>query len=185
MTSRVRVEPLAPESAGDAGTMSALSDLVNRVYAVAEDGLWLDGAARTSPAEVSRLTRAREIVVARLDGHIVGSVRVQHVSGELSELGMLVAAPRWRGAGVGAALVRFAEQHSRAEGRHVMQLELLVPREWSHPSKEFLAGWYGRLGYRLVRVDTVDEAHPDLAPRLATPCDFRVYHKDLREYRTR
>ena len=92
---------------------------------------------------------------------------------------MLVAAPAHRGTGVGRELVRFAEEHA---GRPVMQLELLVPREWSHPSKEFLAGWYGRLGYRPVRVDTVDESYPDLAPLLTTPCYFRVYHKDLGEY---
>jgi hypothetical protein len=28
-----------------------------------------------------------------------------------------------------------------------MQLELLVPRDWRHPSKEFLKSWYGRRGY--------------------------------------
>ena len=48
------------------------------------------------------------------------------------------------------------------------------------PSKVFLATWYGRLGYRLVRTGIIEEAYPHLAPLLATPCDFEVYHKDLR-----
>ena len=178
----MNIDRLPPEAAADGATMSAVSDLINRVYKVAEDGLWVDGAARTNPAEVAALTRAGEIVVARVDGRLVGSVRIRVLGDELSEFGMLVSAPEDRGTGVGRELVRFAERQSRSGGRHVMRLELLVPREWSHPSKEFLAGWYGRLGYRLTSVGTVDEAYPELAPLLATPCDFRIYHKDLREY---
>jgi hypothetical protein len=61
-----------------------------------------------------------------------------------------------------------------------MRLGLLVPREWSHPSKEFLADWYGRIGYKVVRTGPVEETHPHLAPLLATPCDFLTHEKNLR-----
>ena len=54
-----------------------------------------------------------------------------------------------------------------------------MPRTWSHPSKVFLASWYGRIGYTIARKGTIDEAYPHLAPLLATACDFVVYHKDL------
>jgi hypothetical protein len=30
---------------------------------------------------------------------------------------------------------------------------------WSHPSKEFLKGWYCRRGYRLVRTRRIDDAY--------------------------
>jgi hypothetical protein len=60
-----------------------------------------------------------------------------------------------------------------------MQLELLVPRTWSHPVKEFLRRWYTRIGYRQVRTARLEEAYPALQPRLATPCDFLIYHKAL------
>ena len=60
-----------------------------------------------------------------------------------------------------------------------MQLELLVPREWTHPSKQFLADWYDRLGYRVTQRADLAEDYPHLAPSLATPCDFLVYRKDL------
>jgi hypothetical protein len=60
-----------------------------------------------------------------------------------------------------------------------MQLELLVPRNWKHPAKEFLAAWYGRMGYRLTHVGAAAEHLPKHAPLLATTCDFRLYHKDL------
>ena len=60
-----------------------------------------------------------------------------------------------------------------------MQLELLLPREWKHPSKEFLKAWYGRIGYRLIRTTTIDDSYPHLAPLLITPCDFAIYEKPL------
>ena len=52
MSSRIHVDRLGPTAADDPETMSALSDLVNKVYAAAEEGLWLDGAARTGDATV-------------------------------------------------------------------------------------------------------------------------------------
>jgi hypothetical protein len=35
------------------------------------------------------------------------------------------------------------------------------------------------MGYRPVRSGTIDEAYPNLAPLLATPCDFLIYRKEL------
>lgn len=66
------IERLPASAATDADMMAEVSGLVNRVYKVAENGLWRDGAARTDAAEVVELTRAGEIVGARLDGQLVG-----------------------------------------------------------------------------------------------------------------
>jgi GNAT superfamily N-acetyltransferase len=98
---------------------------------------------------------------------------------QLGEFGMLVADPAHRGTGIGRDLVSFSEDWCRRQGRAVMQLELLAPREWTHPVKPFLDAWYTRIGYRPVRTGTIDEAYPHLDPLLATPCDFVIYHKPL------
>jgi len=174
----VRITPAA--SAGDAALASQLAALVNSVYAVAEEGLWADGTPRTTPAEMAELIATGQIAVARAEERIVGAVRVQRLDTGQGELGMLVADPAHRGAGVGRGLVRFAERWSREQGLGTMQLEVLVPRHWSHPSKEFLKAWYPRLGYHPVRTGQIQESYPELAPLLATPCDFIIYHKNLR-----
>ncbi|MFB4284141.1 GNAT family N-acetyltransferase [Nonomuraea sp. MTCD27] len=173
------IRRLPAGAAADDGLMAELADLVNEVYAVAEEGLWADGVARTSVAEVAGYVKAEEIAVALVDGRIAGCVRVREVDGDTSEFGMLAASPRHRGSGLGRELVRCAERLGRAEGRGVMQLELLVPRDWPHPSKEFLAAWYGRIGYRPVATGVVERDYPHLAPYLATPCHFVIYRKDL------
>jgi GNAT superfamily N-acetyltransferase len=91
----------------------------------------------------------------------------------------LVADPDARGTGIGRALLDFAEDQSRDSGMRAIQLELLVPREWQHPSKEFLKSWYGRRGDQLVRTISLDDTHPHLAPLLATPCNLEVHEKPL------
>ena len=173
------VGPLDGAASRDAGLVEELTRLVNDVYATAERGLWRDEATRTTATELAALIAARQIAVASRDGHIVGSVHVHQISHDTSEFGMLVAAPDHRGAGVGRTLVDFAERHSREHGLRAIQLELLVPREQEHPSKEFLKSWYGRIGYRLIRTRSVDDTHPHLAPLLATPCDVQVHEKPL------
>ena len=173
----VEIELLARDAGDDA--VAEVTDLVNRVYAVAEEGLWRQGTPRTTRSETAEFVRAGEIAVARLDGRIVGSVRIQQLDGGVGEFGMLAADPGHRGAGIGGGLIRFAERLSRERGSGTMQLELLVPKDWTHPTKKFLHEWYTRLGYRVVRTGSIDEQYPALAPRLATPCDFVIYHRKL------
>jgi GNAT superfamily N-acetyltransferase len=179
MSGAIAVRLLEGTAGTDADLVERLTGLVNRVYASSERGLWHNGATRTNAAELAGLVEAEEIAVATVDGRLAGAVRVHDVSDVTAEFGMLAAAPEHRGIGVGRALVDFAERHSRARGRQTMRLELLVPRAWRHPSKVFLDAWYRRLGYRVTRTTSVESSEPELAPLLATPCEFLVYEKRL------
>ena len=175
--SAISVRLLGPDDAGLAGR---LADLVNVVYAASEAGLWRDGTQRTDAVEMGELVAAGEIAVATMDGDVAGSIRVHDVAEDASEFGILAGDPQRRGVGVGTALVAFAEAASRDRGMRAMQLELLVPREFDHPSKVFLDDWYRRIGYRVIDRRTPEESHPQLEPLLATPCDFLLYEKPLR-----
>ncbi len=178
---QITVDLLEPEAGTEAALADELSALVNDVYAVAEKGLWRDGTTRTSPRDLGELIAAGEILVASTpDRGIVGCVRVHDVAEDTSEFGILVAAPDQRGTGIGRALLDEVERRSRDRGLGAVQLELLVPREWNHPVKEFLTSWYGRRGYGLVRTTTLDGPYPHLAPLLATPCDLQIRRKELR-----
>lgn len=178
-TQQLQIELLTAAASDDHPLVDTITKLVNQVYSEAEWGLWELGAVRTSAAEMAGMIRDSTIAVARLAGRIVGCIRVQRLHTGEGEFGLLVADPRLRGIGIGRELVRFAEQTCRHDGLTTIQLELLVPRHWTHPSKEFLAAWYTRIGYRLVRTGSLEDSYPSLAPMLATPCDFAIYHKDL------
>jgi GNAT superfamily N-acetyltransferase len=170
---------LEASDAHDAQLVDRLTGLINDVYKRAESGLWRNGATRTTASELAELIAGCQIAVAVRDGKLAGSVRVHDVSDDASEFGMLVAAPEQRGTGVGRALLDFAERQGRERGRRAMRLELLLPRAWEHPSKEFLKAWYGRRGYRLSHIGHIDDAYPHLAPLLATPCDLAIFEKPL------
>jgi GNAT superfamily N-acetyltransferase len=176
---QIEIGLLEPDAARDPALVEELTRLVNDVYAVAEEGLWKPGSDRTNATELEGFIESGEIAVARVDGALVGAVRMQAVAEDTGEFGMLVADPERRGIGIGRELVAFAEGHYREGGMRAMQLELLVPREWEHPNKVFLDGWYRRIGYRVIRSTTLDEAYPELEPLLATPCKFVIYEKPL------
>ncbi|WP_051343242.1 GNAT family N-acetyltransferase [Pseudonocardia spinosispora] len=177
MGNPVEIAVVPAEASAD--VVAQLTELINTVYAVAEEGLWRLGAARTSVEEMTSLVGAGEIVAALLDDEIVGAMRLRELDSRTAEFGMLVAAPDRRGFGIGRQLVRFAETGAMADGLEIMQLELLVPVEWNHPSKDFLASWYTRMGYRVVSRGTVEASYPPLAPLLATRCEMLTWHRNL------
>lgn len=168
-----------PSLSGDEAFVGAVADLVNEVYEAAEKGIWIDGTDRTSPPEIAAMIAAGELVVARDGRLVVGAMRLQRLPTGEGEFGMLVAHPERRGAGIGRDLIAYAESWARSEGLTTMQLELLYPSTWTHPVKQFLHEWYTRLGYRVVAHGDLATDYPALVPRLATACDFLVFHKPL------
>jgi GNAT superfamily N-acetyltransferase len=173
------IRMLEPAAADDERLVGGLTDLVNGVYAAAEEGLWRDGATRITAAELAGLVGGGEIAVAERDGAITGIVRVHDVAPDIGEFGLLAADPAHRGVGIGRALVDFAEAQARERGLPTMQLELLVAVGWTHPGKRVLRDWYARRGYRLAASRRVEEIRPHLTPLLATPCAFEVHRKAL------
>ncbi|WP_156520778.1 hypothetical protein [Oceanobacillus sp. Castelsardo] len=57
---------------------------------------------------------------------------------------------------------------------------MLVPQNGSHSSKSILENWYVRIGYRPVRMETIEALFPDLAQMLAVPSMFVVFQKELK-----
>lgn len=145
--------------------------IINAAYHAGEPGIWSEGWTRTNAAAIAELIERGEIAVARVDGRVVGSVRVRRLDEHTAELGMLSVDPQAFGTGTGRALLAFAEQHY---GTDYMQLELLVPRGDPHPHKERLHEWYSRLGYEEISRRAFVE------PLLAAPADLRTYRKSLR-----
>ena len=165
----------------DLGTdkIKRLSDLINDVYDDAESGMWKRNGVRTNPAEVERLLRAQALILAEIDGALGGSVRVNLMRDGVGEFGMLVADRKYRGKGIGSALVKHAEKWARERECHTMRLELLTPRHWTHPSKDFLRQWYAKIGYAPQTTEPLESMYPELVPELATECDFTVWHQSL------
>jgi ribosomal protein S18 acetylase RimI-like enzyme len=173
------VQVLAAGAADDEAVVVGLVRVINRAYAVGEEGLWLDGGARITPAEIAEAVRRGDIVAARLDGEIVACASVRMLDATTADLGLISVDPDRQGEGLGREVVRAAEELMHARGVATAQLEVLVPTGWVHPWKVRLREWYERLGYRVVRTAPFDEVAPQLRPHLATPCEFLIFRKPL------
>ena len=160
-----------------------VTQLINDVYVVAENGLWkkVDGRPpdRVSRDEIALAMARGGVLIARDREGIVGSVCVKLLRDDLAEFGMLVSHPERRGCGIGSALVSAAEDWGRSQGCSTMQLELLQPCDRSHAVKSFLHDWYTRLGYRPKGTVPFEHDFPHLVEELLVPCDFTQYRKEL------
>jgi GNAT superfamily N-acetyltransferase len=176
--SELRIERLDPAETSSE-LIENLTRLVNDVYASAEQGLWREHVTRTNRHELAGLIAAGEVVVARTGEGVVGMVRAYDRDACTGGFGMLAVDHAERGLGIGRALIDEIEREAGERARTAMQLELLVPTGWRHPSKEFLAAWYGRRGYRKVATSTMETVYPRLAPLMVTPCELQIYRKNL------
>ena len=167
-------------TSGDEVVVPELVSLINRAYVAGEAGLWRDEPpGRTDAREIAEAVRAGHMLVARVDGRIVGCLRTRPLDATTATLGLVGVDPAAWGGGVGRALVDAAEDLARSGGATTMQLELLVPRTGTHPDKERLRQWYTRRGYTVTRRVPFEDYVPQAAPFLAAPADILLFTKPL------
>jgi GNAT superfamily N-acetyltransferase len=175
----MRISFAGPRDADDQWFVGRIATVVNRAYAVAEAGLWQGEAVRTSPEKVAEDVRDGAIVVAEVEGTIVGSVKTFLLDERTGWFGALGVDPDQGSRGVGGALVAFVEDHAAQAGASVMQIEILLPLG-GHVHTDWLRGWYEKRGYEIhgLPVD-YSQFDPDTAPDLALPVQVAVMRKRL------
>ncbi|KAJ9144103.1 hypothetical protein NKR23_g6222 [Pleurostoma richardsiae] len=192
---RVGFPASAAAAADDADLVKHLTLVVNAVYAEDERAIWEPATAfvRTNEEQVAQYLRDGELALAwrTEDGEpasasvpgasrVMGCMRLHRMDSRTYQIGMLVSDPRFRGAGVGRELMRFAEAHAKENGAEVAQVELLVPQHFVHPFKVRLEAWYTRLGYELTGTGDFAVTYPQLVSILSGPTTFKIMEKPLR-----
>ena len=161
-------------------TCSYIASLVNLVYGQAEAEFWKpDTSSRTTAEEIHKFIDNGDMLIAELDGILVGVCKIGLRDGNIAEFGMLCADPKFRNIGIGRDMVEFAENWGREKGAKQMRLELLTPRVGENASKEFLKKWYSRIGYKPSESTPFEEVSPHRMDDFAIQCDFTVWLKDL------
>lgn len=146
---------VAPYSAADRGAVLALAPRLGVGVAEWRAGDSVETAVRGWVEEsISAVDNARAVLVARVDGVVVGVVTVceqEHWSGQVDAyVGELVTAESFEGRGVGRALLGRAEEWARARGLARVTLE-------TGAGNSRARAFYARQGYqdeevRLTRV---------------------------------
>lgn len=158
-----------------------LCQLVNRVYQVAEAGIWKGNVERTDIQSMVKMLESKALLIAQIGIKLVGCVNVNLFNEDLAGFGMLVTDPEYRGLGIGKKLIAAAEAWAVDKGRKMMRLEILTPRNHTDAGKEFLKNWYTKMGYVLHSIEDFGLLYLEKASDLAVKCDYVIYHKLLQQ----
>lgn len=163
----------------DENQVGFLVSMINQVYQESEGDIWKAEHERISLPRMLEIIAKGELLLAVTDSEICGCIHLEPMDDVMAKFKMLVANPKFKGQGIGSMLVNYAEEVARVNGANKMQLELLVPTEFSHPDKVFLKNWYTRIGYQKIAEHAVDYADARLSALLKTGCVAEIYHKIL------
>lgn len=121
---------------------------------------------RTNPAGVRDYMRKGTFLLVREAQNLVGCVYLEP-RGKRFYLGLLAVEPARQHAGIGAHLMRLAEDHCRAAGATGIDLRIVNVRTE-------LPAWYQRFGYR-------ESGTAPFPPEAKTkvPCHFVIMSKEL------
>src|SRR5262245_19988022 len=110
-----------PWRKAEATDAEQIAALVNAAFRV--ERFFIEGD-RTNPAQVSTLLETGDFLLAEADGSLIACVYVE-LRGESGYFGLLAVDPTRQGQGLGGRLVAAAEEHCRAAGCRVMELQIV------------------------------------------------------------
>ena len=157
-------------------------EIMHHAYSVTEIDILGENYSRMDVDEFQELIDREELIVARIDGEIVGSIHAYSISENTYCFGLFSAAFEKKGLGIGRALITAAENTAIKNGASFMELEILKPRDHDIDVKINLKNWYERLGYELFQSTSFEARKPDKiekALKLIQPCVFDCYRKKL------
>ena len=93
-----------------------LYKLMLHAYAVTEVEIWGENYSRMSENEFKSIIERGELILAELDGEVVGSIHVYPLTENTFAFGLLSADFDKKGLGIGRALISAAESHAKEMG---------------------------------------------------------------------
>ena len=158
-------------------------EILRHAYAVTEIDIWGENYSRVSLVEFTDLIQSGEVILARIENEIVGSIHTFEISTDSFSFGLLSVDFAHKGKGIGRMLISATEKRAIESGATFMELEILKPRDTEVPIKKVLHDWYLRLGYVYTNTFSFLERKPDKfekAKKLIAPAVFDCYRKKIR-----
>lgn len=178
---QIHIEP-ADVKCMDETEIQRTYQLVLDAYAATEEEIWGKNYVRMPLDEYLEILKNGEVLIARENNRIVGTIYVHRLSETHFGFGLLASDFALRGQGIGRRLIQAAEDVARLNGASRMVLEILRPRDVELPFKTVLAAWYERLGYQKVKTMSfldLKSEKVEKAKQLKVPAVFDVYQKSL------
>ncbi len=158
-----------------------LVEIINAIYLASEGELWPhDGSYfRITLSEIKDFIKKGHLRFAMIADKIVGVIKIHRKEDNLGCFGLLSVDPNYRNLKIGSKLIQIAEQWCVSSGLSCIELELLVPREFSLKDKEMLRKWYSQIGYKLIAIEPFESLYPSHKDLIQVPCNFEIMRKSL------
>lgn len=157
-----------------------LCSIVNTVYDETEGDLFLGGMSRrTNPRKLQELSEAGSLYAAMEGNKPAGMIVISYPEENVADFSMLAVGPKFQGQGLARQIMDFAESTAKDSGAVKVEAVLLQPASGNHSYKEFLKGWYTRLGWEEDGELPFSSRYPKAAARTKTPCKLIRITKSL------
>ena len=164
---------------GDAVQRKKLHEILILAYALTEVEVLGDNYVRITFDEYNDLIEKDEILMALWNNEVVGGIHYYERRAGVYSFSLLCADFDKSGLGIGRALIDRVEADAKADGAHLIELEILRPKGIEVPFKIRISDWYKRLGFMYTHSQNFAEIRPDKAVNLVNPSDFDYYQKQI------
>ena len=158
---------------------SILMELVNGVYDVCEQHLWLENHKRLTEEMFEFYHSNQELLVAERCDIIVGCVVMSSVDDGAKDMSMLVIRPEFQRLGIGNLLGSYVIDSALKDKCRCVRVESLYPSHQPDPWKQTLIKWYKSLGFQFVKNVDIAEQFPDFVNHLAVEATFSIFEKSI------
>jgi predicted N-acetyltransferase YhbS len=149
-------------------------------YELTEEEIWGKQYVRLFYNEFKKLIEEGTLFIAFLNEKVVGCINVYPKNKNTYGFGLLAVDIKYTGQGIGAALIKAAEEEAVKNGATQMQIEILRIKKLDVPHKVILADYYKRLGYEYTHSDDCSCLIPEWKYKLLVePSNFDFYTKKL------
>lgn len=156
-----------------------LYQIIIKAYADTESEMWGKNYVRVSKIDFQNFINDDKVLVAFLDGSVVGGLRYYAADKDTWSFGLFGADFTKSRLGIGRALISEVETLAVAAGAKKIKIEILRPANFELPIKKILSEWYIKLGYQFVESRDFSTLKPLESKGLICPCTFDYYLKQL------
>ena len=165
--------------------------MINKAYEETEKDMWSRQVIRCDflPKSINQMIVDREMILAYVENELAGCVYFNiNEETKFCYFSLLAVKEDFRGYGIGTKLVDHVEFLAKERGALAVECDTLTLAEHDESetenfelTKKFVAGWYVKLGYRIVEVlptETHDKFLP-MRPMFQRPMWSLKYRKEV------
>lgn len=157
-----------------------LHDIIRIAYEKTEEEIWGKNYVRIFLDDFKVLVDKGEILVAFLDGEIVGGVHAYKRNEGVYAFSLLGVDFDYGGKGIGTQLIKSVEALAIKNGANKVNIEILRVKSTQVSHKVRLANYYKRLGYEYTHSEDCACLIPEWKyKKLHEPSNFDFYTKKL------